>query len=170
VFGQAGNKAGLDLTGVNSKIDRRIEAALKPAIDPAAAQRIRDMHAAGVPTYRIRREGHFGWNTIQTVLEGEAAPEPAPDWLKPLDSRWQARDVRRTVRTLFSKVGILRDIAERMLGHLVGNKVERTYDRHDFWAEKRDASNRLESSILSIVNGTAADEKVVRGLKFGRRA
>ena len=45
-------------------------------------------------------------------------------------------DLRRTFRTKCSELGIDRDTAERCIGHLIGNAVEQTYDRHQI--SKRD--------------------------------
>src|SRR5262249_51270915 len=51
---------------------------------------------------------------------------------------WVIHDLRRAARTLLSRAGVNADIAERCLGHSLSG-VRRTYDRHEYEAEKRDA-------------------------------
>jgi integrase len=64
---------------------------------------------------------------------------------------WVIHDLRRTSRTLLSRVGVNADIAERCLGHaLVG--VRSVYDRHEFETEKRHAFEALAAQIERIVH------------------
>jgi integrase len=64
---------------------------------------------------------------------------------------WTLHDLRRTARTLMSEIGVRAEIAEHVLGHALGT-LARTYDRHGFLAEKRDALDRLATRIDRIVN------------------
>jgi hypothetical protein len=50
-----------------------------------------------------------------------------------------------------SRAGIRPEIAERVLGHVVGGTVQQTYDRHDYASELEDALLRLAALIESIV-------------------
>ena len=59
---------------------------------------------------------------------------------------WKLHDLRRTSRSLMSRAGIRPDIAERVLGHAVGN-IEATYDRHHYREEMADALRRLAALI-----------------------
>jgi integrase len=64
---------------------------------------------------------------------------------------WVLHDLRRTARSLLSRAGISADHAERCLGHaLVG--VRGTYDRHEFFNEKKLAFEALASLIERIVH------------------
>ncbi len=45
-------------------------------------------------------------------------------------------DLRRTARTQLAALGVRREVAERCLGHTLGG-VEGTYDRHDYFEERR---------------------------------
>ena len=54
---------------------------------------------------------------------------------------WTFHDLRRTMRTRLSKLGIEPEIAERVIGHVPGG-VRSTYDLHQFQAEKRHALER----------------------------
>jgi integrase len=65
---------------------------------------------------------------------------------------WTFHDARRTARTLMSRAKLDRDVAERCLGHLVGGKVERTYDRWAYRDEKADAYAALAKLIEAIIN------------------
>jgi hypothetical protein len=59
---------------------------------------------------------------------------------------WRLHDLRRTARTLLSRVRVSVDHAERCLGHIVGG-VRGIYDRHEFHAEKADAFEALSRQI-----------------------
>jgi integrase len=69
-------------------------------------------------------------------------PEPLP--------RWTLHDLRRTMRTRLSKLGIDPEIAERVIGHVPGG-VRGTYDLHQFQAEKRHALEAWAQSLMRIV-------------------
>ncbi|MGB6663915.1 MAG: site-specific integrase [Methylocella sp.] len=62
---------------------------------------------------------------------------------------WRLHDLRRTARTLMSRVGVPSDHAERCLGHVIGG-VRGVYDRHAFEDEKRRAFEALAREIERI--------------------
>lgn len=64
---------------------------------------------------------------------------------------WRLHDLRRTARSLMSRAGVLSEIAERVLGHAVG-EIEATYDVHSYAAEKANALRKLAALIELIVN------------------
>ena len=64
-------------------------------------------------------------------------------------------DIRRTVRTGLSDCGVGRDIAERVIGHVVGSRVERTYDRHAYFSEKAEALEKWANRVRGILAGEA---------------
>jgi integrase len=64
---------------------------------------------------------------------------------------WTAHDCRRTARSLMSRAGVSADVAERALGHVVGG-VRGTYDRHEYYEEKRLAFEKLSALIAQIVD------------------
>ncbi len=72
---------------------------------------------------------------------------------------WRFHDLRRTARTLMSRAKVERGIAERVLGHAVGSKVERTYNRFDFEKEKSAALHTLAALIQTIVQPPAPEPK-----------
>jgi len=63
---------------------------------------------------------------------------------------WTLHDLRRTTRSLMSRVGVPADHAERCLGHVLAG-VRGTYDRHDFYAEKARAFEALAGIIERIL-------------------
>jgi integrase len=64
---------------------------------------------------------------------------------------WTLHDLRRTGRSLMSRAGVSGDVAERCLGHVVGG-VRGTYDRHEYYEEKRLAFEKLAALIAQIVD------------------
>jgi integrase len=72
---------------------------------------------------------------------------------------WVLHDLRRTVRTNLSKLGINADVAERVLGHLPGG-VRSIYDRHDFLNEKRRALDLWARTLTAIVEKKAGQNVV----------
>jgi integrase len=75
---------------------------------------------------------------------------------------WTLHDLRRTARSLMSRkeTGILRDHAERVLGHVIGSRVERTYDRELYTEDKADALTALAALIGRIISGPAPSNVV----------
>jgi integrase len=65
-------------------------------------------------------------------------------------SNWTLHDLRRTSRSLMSRAGVDRDIAERVLGHVIRG-VAGIYDRHQYFDEKAGALAKLATLIDSIV-------------------
>lgn len=63
---------------------------------------------------------------------------------------WTIHDLRRTSRSLMSRVGVEPDHAERALGHVMG-AIRGTYDVHEFRNEKRRAFELLAAEIERIV-------------------
>ena len=65
---------------------------------------------------------------------------------------WHLHDIRRTVRSRLSKLGIPPHIAELMLGHTGHRtKLVKTYDRYDYGAEIADALAKWSHALLAIV-------------------
>ena len=64
---------------------------------------------------------------------------------------WVLHDLRRTARSLMARAGVRRDVAERVLGHVIQG-VEGTYDRHEYRDEKAAALNKLAGLIALILD------------------
>ena len=83
-------------------------------------------------------------------------------WGKPkgrLDKRagvtgWQLRDIRRTFRSSMPKLGVRREIAERLLNHVSGknkSELDEIYDRYEYIAEKRQALQKWEQHVTDLL-------------------
>ena len=67
-------------------------------------------------------------------------------------TNWRLHDIRRTSRTLMVRAQVRPDIAERVLGHVIGG-VAGVYDRYDYIEEKRRALEVLAEELASITSG-----------------
>jgi integrase len=75
---------------------------------------------------------------------------------------WVIHDLRRCARSLMSRAGVQYDAAELCLGHrLPGGLIRRTYDTHNFVAEKRRAFELLAREIDRILHPDEGKGKVV---------
>lgn len=63
---------------------------------------------------------------------------------------WVIHDLRRTARSLMSRARVDREIAERVLGHVIAG-VEGVYDRHGYFDEKADALAKLAGLVKLIL-------------------
>ena len=71
-------------------------------------------------------------------------------------SDWRLHDLRRTVRTGLSRIGVLPHIAEETIGHTTHKSgVIGTYDRHDYTSEVGTALARWAEELRVIVDGDA---------------
>lgn len=73
--------------------------------------------------------------------------------------RWTVHDLRRTMRTRLSKLGIEPEIAERVINHVPGG-LRATYDLHRFRDEKRSALALWAQSLTRIVAPSAGGNVV----------
>ncbi len=64
---------------------------------------------------------------------------------------WTPHDLRRTVRTRLSRLGVPLAIAERVLGHGNATEVERAYDWHEYRQELERAVSLWDEHLRSIV-------------------
>ena len=71
---------------------------------------------------------------------------------------WTIHDLRRTSRSLMARIGVDKDIAERVLGHKEGG-VLAIYDRYDYTSEVADAVARLAGELERILKVGAEDQR-----------
>jgi len=69
--------------------------------------------------------------------------------------RLRPHDVRRTLRTMMSRIGVDPHIAELCIGHLEKETMRRIYDGHDYWNEMADAWDRAGAHIEALRGGGA---------------
>jgi len=77
-------------------------------------------------------------------------------------NRWTVHDLRRTARSLMSRAKVPSDHAERCLGHVIGG-VRGTYDRHEYYDEKKRAFEALAALIERIVSKSQGDVVQLKG-------
>lgn len=96
--------------------------------------------------------GAWSWCTMAlhsriTAAEGRALPQ------------WRIHDLRRSVRTGMSKLGVKPHVAELVLNHVAHRSgVVGVYDHHDYQPEITEALVKWETHLLTIVN--APNEQV----------
>jgi integrase len=73
---------------------------------------------------------------------------------------WTAHDLRRTARTMLSKIGVDPWVAELCIGHAQAGIVK-TYDIHDWLVEKKRAFQKLADEIDKI-NGKKKKAEIVQ--------
>jgi integrase len=93
------------------------------------------------------------YNRSKGATEGRArSTKEARKKLKQISGiqDWTAHDLRRTARTIMSRLNIKQHIRERVLNHTQGG-VAGVYDQHDYLHEKADALNKLGLEIDKII-------------------
>ncbi len=101
------------------------------------------------------RVPHVGIDTLNVVLKR----------VKHGLANFTLHDLRRTARTHLAALGIRREVAERCLGHKLRG-VEGTYDRHDYFKERRVA---LQQWTALVVQAERGEDKVI-SIQRGSRA
>jgi len=93
---------------------------------------------------RDRRErlSHVGRDTLNAALQR------VHHGLRP----FTLHDLRRTARTQLAALGVRREVAERCLGHAIMG-VEGTYDRHDYFKERRAALEQWTALLIDAERG-----------------
>ncbi|MGH8291166.1 MAG: tyrosine-type recombinase/integrase [Steroidobacteraceae bacterium] len=91
---------------------------------------------------RRERVPHMGLDTLNVAVE-RVQHGLAPFTL---------HDLRRTARTQLAALGVRREVAERCLGHAIRG-LEGTYDRHDYFKERRAALESWTAMLLGIERG-----------------
>jgi integrase len=75
-------------------------------------------------------------------------------------SGWVFHDIRRSVRTRLSALGVNADVAELCLGHRVGGAIRQTYDVHQFHDERRAAFDLWARTLRSIIDNRTGENIV----------
>lgn len=96
---------------------------------------------------------------MEELQEQAKAAGQDVDTVEPMP-RWTLHDLRRTCRTNLSKIGVVPEIAERVIAHLPQG-VRMTYDYHGFLNEKRAALDAWAVHLMQIVSDTGKPLKLV---------
>jgi integrase len=91
---------------------------------------------------RRERVPHVGLDTLNAAIQRVQHGLPA----------FTLHDLRRTARTQLAALGVRREVAERCLGHAIRG-VEGTYDRHDYFKERRVALERWTDVLMDAQGG-----------------
>jgi integrase len=91
---------------------------------------------------RRERVPHVGLDTLNAALQRVQHRLPP----------FTLHDLRRTARTQLGALGVRREVAERCLGHAIRG-VEGTYDRHDYFKERRAALEQWTGLVLEAERG-----------------
>ena len=127
---------------------------LKLTLPPAAVDILK-----GVPQNKHRGEYVFGkkgqrgfnaWSYCSMALNARIAASGKT--LAP----WTLHDIRRSVRTGLSRIGILPHVAELTIGHAVTG-IKAVYDKHKYDAEIATALRRWADHVGAIVEGCASN-------------
>ncbi|CAO3445662.1 hypothetical protein [Azospirillum argentinense] len=106
--------------------------------------------------FATKKESHFsGYSKCKARLDAQVAAQRAKAELPDIDG-WTLHDLRRTLRTGMSELKVGSDIAERVIGHVIGG-VRGVYDRFAYLDEKRDALERWATRVNNIVNPPAGN-------------
>jgi integrase len=93
-----------------------------------------------------------GWSNAKKALDKrlQAAGMTAP---------WRLHDLRRTVATRMSELGVLPHVVEAVLNHISGHKagVAGVYNRASYAGEKRQALDLWAAHVLAIAEGKAVN-------------
>jgi len=75
--------------------------------------------------------------------------------------RLKPHELRKTLRTLMSRIKIPAEIAELCIGHVEEETMRRVYDGHDYWPDMVDAWNCVGAHIDALMKetGTAAAQR-----------
>lgn len=104
--------------------------------------------------FATKKESHFsGYSKCKARLDSEVAAQRKKADLPEIDA-WTLHDLRRTLRTGLSELKVGSDIAERVIGHVIGG-VRGVYDRFAYLDEKRDALERWAERLTEIVGKPA---------------
>src|SRR5262249_24341019 len=90
-----------------------------------------------------------GFSKAKAALEKTINHIRKRDGREPM-KQWQLHDLRRTARSLLSKL-TSPDTAERVIGHVIPG-MRGTYDCYGYYDEKKDALQKLDALINRILN------------------
>lgn len=84
--------------------------------------------------------------------------------LSGVKGKWSAHDLRRTFATILSSLSVSFTVRELLLNHsertAKGGELGKTYDKHDYVAERREAMERLSRHIRGLLDGPGSSTVV----------
>jgi integrase len=134
-----------------------------------ALRHFHDLHAANNSSHwcfpNRRNSNHVCLKTVTKQLgdrqRGSIAPmsnrSPHTSALILPGGNWTPHDLRRSGATMMTALGVLPEVAERCLNHTEENRVKRTYQRHSYDKEKREAWRLLGERLDLLTRDPAVD-------------
>jgi integrase len=121
----------------------------RPALDILRVIPRRDGHVFGHALH-----GFTSWSAAKKQLDARlvATGTPLADF--------RLHDLRRTMRTGLSKLGVRSDVAEMAIGHAKAGIIA-VYDKHRFEAEVANAHAKWAAHLLDVVEGKSRKGRVV---------
>lgn len=80
-------------------------------------------------------------------------------------SKFLARDIRRTVKTLMGKAGVSKELRDRIQNHAMTDVSSKHYDRYDYLPEKRQAMKVWNNYLELIINPNKKVTHISKGVK-----
>jgi integrase len=135
------------LPGSRTKTGESLDIPLVPLV-VESLQAVKELSADSEYLFPQRRRDprqrvpHVGLDTLNVaVARVEHQLEP-----------FTLHDLRRTARTHLASLGVRREVAERCLGHKIRG-VEGTYDRHNYFEERREALEQWTNVLSDAETG-----------------
>ncbi|MBA6295646.1 tyrosine-type recombinase/integrase [Colwellia sp. MB02u-9] len=111
------------------------------------------------PNRKKSKKAHIGEDTLNDAVSSlfgiaYGNRKPSPNYFEEIFvEHFTIHDLRRTARTMLSKLGISKPVAEKSMNHSLKG-VEKTYDCYGFFPERVEALNKLAELILPLVKYT----------------
>lgn len=139
-------KAKTKNANVESATDHRV-----PLIGRAlsVAQRRKKQHGSGYLFPAKRVKSHTIQKTVQEMIY---RCQPYSDVTKAYGAptltvtHWGLHDLRRTIRTMLARIGCPHEVAEAIIGHVLGG-VAGVYNRHKYDNERREWLARVDAEL-----------------------
>ncbi|MFN7695610.1 MAG: tyrosine-type recombinase/integrase [Burkholderiales bacterium] len=109
--------------------------------------------ASGATRTKADTEAKGG--TLEKMAVARALSRLTERTLETGGRKLRPHDLRRTFRTLLSRIGVAPHVAELCLNHQEKETMRRVYDGHDYTAEMADAWDRAGAHIQAIREGAA---------------
>ena len=81
---------------------------------------------------------------------------------KPGVQPFQSRDIRRTCKTLMGKIGITKEVRDRLHNHALDDVSSRHYDRYDYLLEKRSAISKWNDYLSRIIANNWQSDNLIQ--------
>lgn len=109
----------------------------------------------------VGRSGHIEQKAVGVAVWSHMPHSRThPEWVRPRlpVTRWAPHDLRRTARTMLAAMGCPDGVAEAILGHMPPG-VQKTYNRHQYDAERRLWLTRLSARLEQLAAQDPAPDR-----------